>query len=183
MSTRVNSKRRTAIHILWSNLGGKVAKGSGEGFSFRVKFGECEVEVRGSRSDVLETIKELPNLMLDLNKAFENLKAKAAATVTVKAPATVATVKAESPVEKYPKIPKVESCSEAILKVLESDWGKWRPRTVTELKEALAANDLHFPGRILAGDLLALVRKGVVRCWRTDKGYVYILAEKEALVQ
>ena len=181
MSARVNSKRRTTTHILWSSLGGKVAKGSGGDFSFRVKFGECEVEVRGSRSDVLETIKELPNLMLDLNKAFENLKAKAAATVTVKAPA--ATVKAESPVEKYPKISKVENCSEAILRILESDWGKWRHRTVTELKEALAANDLHFPGRTLAGDLLALVRKGVVRCWKTDKGYVYILAEKEALVQ
>jgi hypothetical protein len=181
MSTRVNSKRGTITHILWSDLGGKVAKSSGEGFSFRVRFGEYEVEVRGSRGDVLETIKELPNLMLGLNKAFENLKAKAAATVAVKAPATV--VKAESPVEKYPKIPKVESCSEAILRILESDWGKWRPRTVTELKEALAANDLHFPGRILAGDLLALVRKGVVRCWKTDKGYVYILAEKEALVQ
>ena len=181
MSARVNSKRRTTTHILWSSLGERVAKGSGGDFSFRVKFGECEVEVRGSRSDVLETIKELPNLMLDLNKAFENLKAKAAATVTVKASA--ATVKAESPVEKYPKISKVENCSEAILRILESDWGKWRPRTVTELKEALAANDLHFPGRTLAGDLLALVRKGVVRCWKTDKGYVYILAEKEALVQ
>ncbi|MGB9684780.1 MAG: hypothetical protein ACPL1Z_07635, partial [Candidatus Bathyarchaeales archaeon] len=99
----------------------------------------------------------------------------------VKAPVT--TVKGESPVEKYPKIPKVESCGEAVLKVLESDWGKWRPRTIVELKEALAANNLRFPGRNLAGELLGLVRKGVVRRWKTDKGHVYILAEEEVLTQ
>jgi hypothetical protein len=162
-------------------LGEKVAKHSGEEFSFRVKFGDYEVEVRGSRGDVLEAIKELPNLMSNLGKAFENLKPETVATVTVKAPVT--TVKGESPVEKYPKIPKVESCGEAVLKVLESDWGKWRPRTIVELKEALAVNNLRFPGRNLAGELLGLVRKGVVRRWKTDKGHVYILAEEEVLTQ
>ncbi|MEM1566802.1 MAG: hypothetical protein QW510_06980 [Candidatus Bathyarchaeia archaeon] len=157
-----------------------MAKRPSEGFAIRVRVGEFEVEVRGSRSEVLDTIRELPDLVPSLSKAFEGLKAKEAA-VTVKVPAS--TVKVESPVERYPKIPKVDSCSEALLKILESDWGKWRPRTVTELKEALAANNLHFPGRTLAADLLALVRKGVVRCWKTDKGYVYILAEKEVLAQ
>ncbi|MEM2281833.1 MAG: hypothetical protein QXZ68_07645 [Candidatus Bathyarchaeia archaeon] len=156
-----------------------MAKRLGEEFSIRVKAGEYEVEVRGSRCEVLDTIKELPNLMPSFGKAFESLKAKEAA---VKAPVPVV-VKAESPVERYPKIPRVESCSEALLKVLESDWGKWRPRTVTELKEALASNNMHFPGRTLAGDLLALVRRGLVKRWKTDKGYVYILAEKKVLAQ
>jgi hypothetical protein len=154
----------------------------GEGFALRVKAGEYEVEVKGSREEVLETVKELPNLMADFVKAFENLKAKQAPAVTVKA-AAAAVKKEEYPVEKYPKIPRVESCSEAILRILESDWGKWRPRTLTELKEALATNNLHYPGRTLAGDLLGLVQKGKVRRWKTDKGYVYILAEKEVLAQ
>lgn len=158
-----------------------VAKRSSEEFSIRIRVGEYEVEVKGSRGEVLDAIKELPNLVPSFSKAFESLKAKET-TVTIKAPAPTV-VKAESPVEKYPKIPKAESCSEALLRVLESDWGKWRPRTVTELKEALAANNMHFPGRTLAADLLALVRKGVVRCWKTDKGYVYILAEKEILAK
>ena len=157
-----------------------MAKRPSEEFSLRVRVGEYEVEVRGARGEVLDTIKELPSLVQSFGKAFESLKAKEAA-VTVKASASVA--KAESPVERYPKIPKTESCSEALQRVLESDWGKWRPRTVTELKEALAANGMSFPGRTLAGDLLALVRKGVVKCWKTDKGYVYILAEKKVLAQ
>lgn len=158
----------------------RVAKGSKGEFSIRVKAGDYEVEVRGSRGEVLEAIKELPNLVPSFSKAFESLKSREA-TVAVKTP--IAAVKAESPVERYPKIPKVEGCSEALLKVLESDWGKWRPRTVTEIREALAANDLHFPSRALVASLLALVRKGLVKCWKTDKGYVYILAEKEVAAQ
>lgn len=162
-------------------MGGKAEKPSDGEFSFRVKFGDYEVEVKGLKDDVLKTVRELPILMPEISRAFENLKPKTAATVIVKTP--VSTVKEESPMEKYPKIPKLESCGEAVLKILESDWGKWRPRTLAELKAALTANNLHFHGRTLAGDLLGLVRKGVIRRWKTDKGYVYILAEKEVLAQ
>ncbi|MDW8023970.1 MAG: hypothetical protein RMJ15_09600 [Nitrososphaerota archaeon] len=156
------------------------AEGSGEGFAIRVRAGEYEVEVKGSRGEVLETIKELPNLITDFAKAFESLRSKPV-SVTVKA--VTAAVKEDVPVEKYPKIPKVESCSEALLKILESDWGKWRPRTLQELKEALAVNNIHFSEKNLSADLLDLVKKGKVRRWKTDKGYVYILAEKEILSQ
>jgi hypothetical protein len=83
--------------------------------------------------------------------------------------------------QKYPKILRTAKCDEAILRILETDWGKWRPRTVTELKDALKENELKFSGRILAGVLMGLVRKGKVRRWKTDAGYVYILAEKESL--
>jgi hypothetical protein len=147
-------------------------------FVFRVKVGEYEVEVGGTREEVLKTIKELPSLMADVHKAFENLRPKAAATLTVK----TAAAKEEAPsLQKYPKIRHVESCVEAILRILETDWGKWRPRTSAELKEALKANNLQYPGRTLAGNLMGLVRKGTVRRWKTDAGYVYILAEKEVL--
>ncbi|MEM3640676.1 MAG: hypothetical protein QXH37_01975 [Candidatus Bathyarchaeia archaeon] len=160
----------------------RVAERLGDEFAIRVKAGEYEVEVKGSRVEVLETVKELPNLMADFVKAFENLKSKQVPTVTVKAVAA-AVKKEEYPLEKYPKIHRVESCSEAVLRILESDWGKWRPRTLAELKEALAANNLQYSERTLAGDLLGLVQKGKVRRWKTDKGYVYILAEKEVLTQ
>ncbi|MEM2394525.1 MAG: hypothetical protein QXM37_04370 [Candidatus Bathyarchaeia archaeon] len=161
-------------------MSGRGAEGSGGGFSIRVKAGEYEVEVRGSRGEVLETVKDLPNLITDFAKAFENLRSKPV-SVTVKA--VTAAVKEEVPVEKYPKIPKIENRSEALLKVLESDWGKWRPRTLQELKEALAANNMRFTDKTLAVDLLNLVKEGKVRRWKTDKGYVYILAEKEILSQ
>jgi hypothetical protein len=90
-------------------------------------------------------------------------------------------VKRGSEGEKYPKIEHAAGGEEAVLGLLETEWGKWRPRTVSELKEALDANGLEFSGRVLAGLLNGLVRKGKVRRWNTDAGYVYILVEKEAL--
>jgi hypothetical protein len=139
--------------------------------------GEYEVEVCGSREDVLRTIEELPSLMGFVQRAFENVKPKTVATLTVKKEVP----KEEPSAQKYPKIVATEDCGEAVLRVLETDWGKWRPRTIDELKEALTANGLDFSGRVLAGVLFGLVRQGRVRRWKTDAGNVYILAEKETL--
>ena len=148
-----------------------------EKFTFRVKTGDHEVEITGNHGEVLKTIKELPSLMTDIYKAFEVSKPKTTATLTVKTAAR----KEEKPAQKYPKISSAKSCSQALLNALETDWGKWRPRTITELKEALKANKLRYPGRTLTGVLSRLVKKGQVKRWKTDAGYVYILAEEEAL--
>jgi hypothetical protein len=146
-------------------------------FAFRVKMGEYEVEINGEHEDVLNTIKEMPRLMANVHKAFESLKPKTTATLTVKK----AAAKEKAPARKYPQILRARSCSEAILKALETDWGKWRPRTVSELKEALKANDLRYRERTFSGVLTRLVKKGKLRHWKTDAGYVYILAEQENL--
>lgn len=148
-----------------------------ESFAFRVKMGEYEVEISGERGEVVNTIKELPNLMAEVHKAFEASKPKTKATITVKTEAK----KGKTQVQKYPKILRPESCREAISSILGTDWGKWRPRTVDELRQALKANELNYSGRTIAGVLLSLVNKGEVRRWRTDSGCVYILAEEEVL--
>ncbi len=149
-------------------------------FGFRLRVGDWEVEISGEREDVLKTVEELPGLVGRVLKAFKGVKPGAVATLTVKKEATKAK-KATVVQQQFPKIPRIEKCDEAILRVLESDWGKWRPRTVGELKEALKANGLSFSGRVLAGVLSGLVRSGKVRRWKTDAGYVYILAEEEVL--
>jgi len=158
-------------------LQGKGVRGGRGGFVFRVKMGEYELEISGTREEVLRTVEELPSLIGDVDKAFEGLKSKTAAKLKVKTEAD----REEALLRKYPKVLRTEKCDEALLRILETDWGKWRPRTIEELKEALKANELSFSGRILAGVLMGLVRKGKVRRWKTDAGYVYILAEKEAL--
>ena len=156
---------------------GKGVREAQKNFVFRVKMGEYEVEINVTREEVLKTIEELPSLTVNVHKAFESLKPKTVATLTLKKEGA----KEEALMQKYPKILRTEKCDEAILRILETDWGKWRPRTVTELKDALKENKLKFSGRILAGVLMGLVRKRKVRRWKTDAGYVYILAEKEAL--
>lgn len=139
--------------------------------------GEYEVEIQGKREDVLMTLRDLPSLIDNVNKAFENVKPKKITTLTVK----TEPAKEENKSQKYPKISPTENYEEAIIKVLETDWGKWRPRTIDELRDALKANDMDYPGRMLAGILMALVKNEKIRRWNTDSGNVYILAEKEAL--
>jgi hypothetical protein len=65
--------------------------------------------------------------------------------------------------------------------MLGTDWGKWRPRTVEELKEAMKANGLNYSDRALSGTLDALSDKGMIRRWNTNTGFVYILAEEKSL--
>jgi hypothetical protein len=146
-------------------------------FGFRVKIGEYEVEIGGTREEVMRTIEELPSLIANVNRAFEIAKPKTVATLTVK----TGTTKEEAHTQKYPKITQTENCDDAIIRILETDWGKWRPRTIDELKEALEANGLSHSGRVLSNVLMGLVKKGKIRRWNTDAGFVYILVEEEAL--
>jgi len=146
-------------------------------FAIRVKIGEYEVEIEGTREEVMKTVEELPSLIANVNRAFENAKPKTVATLTVK----TGTTKEETHTQKYPKITQTENCDDAIIRILETDWGKWRPRTIDELKEALEANGLSHSGRVLSNVLMGLVKKGKIRRWNTDAGFVYILVEEEAL--
>lgn len=141
--------------------------------------GEYEVEIQGRREEVLKTLQDLPNLISNVDKAFENVKPKKITTFTVKTePAKEEKVSAQ----KYPKISPTENYEEAIIRILETDWGKWRPRTIDELRDALKANGMDYPSRMLAGILMGFVKNEKIRRWNTDAGYVYILAEKEAFL-
>ncbi len=150
------------------------------GYAFRIKIGEYEVEIKGTQEEVAKTIENLPTWILNVHKAFENVKPKTVATLTVK---TEPTSKGEqdAPSKSFPKIVSATSPANAVVKILETDWGKWRPRTVDELKEAMKANNLPYAGRILTKTLAKLAEKGIVRRWNTNTGFVYILAEKKPM--
>jgi len=159
----------------------KAAKGEhGKSFAFRVKMGDYEVELGGTREEVLKTIEELPTLMTSVHKGFEVVKPKTVATITVK---TAAPKEKEKDVlrERFPHVPQADSVDESVLRVLETDWGKWRPRTLEELHNALKANGVDCAVKSLSAILGTFEREGKVRKWKTDSGFVYILAEEEAL--
>ncbi len=144
-------------------------------FSLRVRLGQYEVEISGSREDVLKTVEDLPNLVTVVSEAF----AQAGANVRV---ADVQSGRDSIPASStstsgtYPSIQGSGNCSDAVLKLLETDWGRSTPRTLPELVEAMRVNAVHFPVTTLSGVLNWLVRKGRVKRWKTDKGYVYVLA-------
>jgi hypothetical protein len=147
-------------------------------FAFRLKVGDYEIEIRGTHEEVTKTIENLPELVMNVHKAMENVKPKTVATITVKTEPTVKQ-EPESQTTPYPKIAAPASCAVAITRILETDWGKWRPRTVDELKDAMKANDLKYGSRELTDTLNKLAEKGTVRRWNTNTGFVYILAERK----
>lgn len=151
-----------------------------DSFSFRVKIGENEVEIKGTQQEVTRTIENLPDLMVNVQKAFENAKLKTIATITVKTEAPKATETSQSQ-SSYPKISNVSDCKEAVIRLLETDWGKWRPRIMEELKEAIDASDLKYSVAVLNVNLNDLTDKGMIRRWNTNTGFVYILAEDKSL--
>jgi len=157
----------------------KLADERNEGFSLRVKIGEYEVELSGSHHDVMKAMDRLPSLITNVNKAFESARPKTIAKITVR---TTDSAQETKPVEVtangFPKIAATANTQEAVLKILESDWGKWRPRTIEELNDAMKANNLQFPGRVIESVLEGLSEKGLLRRWNTTTGFVYILADQ-----
>lgn len=162
-------------HVI--NVPGKTTKTIHGSFAFRLKTSDYEVEINGSRQEVLDTITDLPNLVVSIDKAFEKLKPRKIATLTVKTEPT----NPQGTAQQYPRIVSSEKLDEAILRILETDWGKWRPRTIDELDQGLKANGMEQSTRTLGTILAELVRKEKIRRWNTNAGNVYILAEKEAL--
>jgi hypothetical protein len=158
-------------------LRAKKGRGVDSSFVFRVRLGEYEIEVSGTRDEVLKTLEDLPSLIGNVHRAFEGVRPRKVATLTDK---TEEAKDERAASEKYPRISAAETCDEAVLRLLETDWGKWRPRTLEELRGGLKANGLEYPARMLAAVLLDLGKQEKIRRWNTDAGYVYILAEKEA---
>ncbi|MEA2089165.1 MAG: hypothetical protein U9O89_00170 [Thermoproteota archaeon] len=154
-------------------------------FSFRVRLGEHEVEISGVQEEVLETVKELPNLLAYVSEAFGSggppVSVEVTSTSTEDGSVETKTVEEKSmkSMEKFPSIKPTDKCSEAILRLLQTEWGKWRPRTFSELQEALKVNAINYPSSTLSGVLVWLAKTKRVRRWKTDKGYVYILLEED----
>ena len=48
-----------------------------------------------------------------------------------------------------------------------------------ELQDAVKGNDLKYSNTILTKAINKLVKKGLIRRWSTNSGFVYILAEEK----
>jgi hypothetical protein len=139
-------------------------------FHLKIRIGEMEVELNGIKSDVLETINDLPQIFNKVNDAFHgenSIKPKQKK-------------QAESfEQEQFPQISRTTQCSEAVTSLLGVEWGK-TPRTISELREAMEANAIFFPKTTLSGVLVWLVKKGIIRRYKDKKrGYMYTMNIQE----
>ena len=137
-------------------------------FMIKIRIGEAEVEIGGEREEVLETLQELDKIVELVSEAFSIV-------CDEKKPKS----KSKLDPTQFPKIPRTNQCSEAVLSLLQTDWGK-SPRTIGELREGMEANAVFFPKTTLSGVLVWLTKKGDLRRWKDPKrGYLYVLNEIE----
>ena len=138
-------------------------------FSMSIKMGKYEIQLSGSKEDVIEILDRLPGIIGALTEAFN---------LTVKG--TNSMVEEEGEVEEYPTltIPPSANCPEAIVSILSTEWGRKTPRTLKEILEALKLNALHYPKGTVSGRLADMTRKGILRRVKTERGYGYILIQE-----
>ena len=137
-------------------------------FKIKIRIGESEVEIGGEREEVLETLQELDKIVELVTEAFNIV-------ITQKKSRS----KGKPDPSQFPKIPRTNQCSEAVISLLHTDWGK-NPRTIGELREAMEANAVFFPKTTLSGVLVWLTKKGDLRRWKDPKrGYLYVVNDVE----
>jgi len=139
-------------------------------FTVRIKLGECEVEVSGSRGEVINTLDDISEIVSKVSKAFSEAPIPSR-IVGARAPARVPAIKAELPSIKAPS-----GVTDAIMKLLSTDWGR-TPRTLKELMEAMKANAVYYSIGSVSGTLTRLTKEGVVRRLKRDQEYSYVLAK------
>ena len=135
---------------------------SSDPFTFRVKLGEYEIEIKGTHRNVTSTIEKLPKLITNIHKAFDNLTPKTVTTLTVKTEPSEHETKLKKTSKDYPKIASTKNCEQAILDLLKTNWGKWRPRTLEELQDAITSNNLKFSKTVLTRAISKLVKKSIL---------------------
>ena len=139
-------------------------------FTIRIRIRDYEVELTGSRVDVLQTLEELPKIVGRVDEAFhlsQSLKEMPLQEQAEQVRDSLPAISAQPGM----------SCPNAIIAVLSTEWGREKPRPLGEIMEAMKVNALHFPMGTVKGRLTDLTKRGVLRRIRGEKGYGYILAK------
>jgi hypothetical protein len=141
-------------------------------FKLRIRIDDKEVELSGSQQEVMSALEDLPKIVNKFSSAF-----------MLNTTSTQHLLHVESKTEEKDVYPTLTistdaSCPEALTKILSTNWGKKKPRTLNELLEVMKINAVHYPKGTIKGRLTDLTKKGILRRIRTSKGYGYILVKE-----
>jgi hypothetical protein len=138
-----------------------------------MKKGDIELEVSGTEKEVTSTFEHIDKLADKFFGAFSISKTTDRSSIALPRPDVGDSSELSPPTgTEVPVISKAKSASEAVLRLLASEWGQ-RPRALSEFRAALHANAMPYPGTTLSGVLFNLVKSGRVRRFKTVSGYVY----------
>lgn len=144
--------------------------------TLRIKIGTSELEFQGSRQTVMEMMEQdLPKLVELVSRSLSSI---APASVEPATAATQSLPSAENQTGEFAPVASVQgqSCADAIVGLLSTEWGRKKPRNLSEIKDSLDANALHYSGKVIGFTLTRLTRRQKVRRWKVGESFVYTLA-------
>ena len=135
-------------------------------FTIKIKAKDNEIELSGSKEDVMDAINNINDIMAKVTRTFTN-------------PSTVQSTLQVPPSTTQSKFPSISvspdtPCPDTILKLLSTDWGREKPRKLRELLEAMKVNAIHYPIGTVKGRLTDMTKKGFLRRVREGREYAYI---------
>src|SRR3989442_3120221 len=125
--------------------------------------------MQGPRSEIYETIDELPKIVGKVREALSISQAQMEQRIED----TAFQITPEEP-EHAPGIDRATGLNDAIVKLLSTEWGR-RPRKWSELDHALRQNALNYSRGSITGALAYLVRSGRLRRLLINGVYAYQL--------
>jgi hypothetical protein len=137
-------------------------------FTVRIRIGTNEIEVSGTHEEVMRTLGNISELVSKVTTAFGN---------TSSPPTALGDEENSQMSEEFPSIAidPATSCPDAIIQLLSTDWGRRKPRTLSEILAAMKVNAIHYPEGTVKGRLTDLTKRGVLRRINSGRGYEYIL--------
>ncbi|MFQ5763276.1 MAG: hypothetical protein ACE5PO_09590 [Candidatus Bathyarchaeia archaeon] len=140
--------------------------------TLRIKTANFEIQLEGPRETLLDmTDKDLPKIVEAVSKLVAPPPTPQPSAITAQPQPAV--VEAAPGAAEPPPTVTADSCGDAILALMNTPWGRAKPRCLSEIKDALEANALHYSGKVIGFTLTRLTRKQKLRRWKTDDGYVY----------
>ena len=136
-------------------------------FTIKIKAKDNEIELSGSKEDVMDALNNINDIMAKVTRTFTN-------------PSTVqSTLQIPPPTITKSKFPSISvspdtPCPDTILKLLSTDWGREKPRKLRELLEAMKVNAIHYPIGTVKGRLTDMTKKGFLRRVKEGREYAYI---------
>jgi hypothetical protein len=135
-------------------------------FTIKIKAKDNEIELSGSKEDVMDALNNINDIMAKVTRTFTN-------------PSTVQSTLQVPPSTTKRKFPSISvspdtPCPDTILKLLSTDWGREKPRRLRELLEAMKVNAIHYPIGTVKGRLTDMTKKGFLRRVREGREYAYI---------
>ena len=140
-------------------------------FRLRIRINDKEIELSGSRDEVMKALDDLSIIVNKVSEAFTLTSTTSRSHAhKLEGKKTV-----EEDILPTVIVSSGASCPEVITKILATKWGKKKPRTLSDLLEIMKINAIHYPIGTIKGRLTDLTKKGVLRRIHTNKGYGYIL--------